>query len=306
MTNFNSVLNTAIQRCDNITIYDKAFDVGFEKIYPFTTENISGYIDKFKLEDKSLLTVGSSGDQVINACFKGSKDITILDINPYTKFYYYLKVASILELNYDDFFKFICPTNYTKFYRINQDLFNQDTFNKIKATLRLIDYESYLFWDELFSNYNFKNIYDCLFKNDIYETKTIKKINPYLSSEINYNEVKRILTKINVDFIIDNILNVKLDKKFDNIWLSNIGRYLNLEEIITLIRNMFEYLNTKGELFDYYYKTNEQDSINNMEQINSKTKLDNYLNYFHLFDTSINNSYSNSKKDAVIVYKKLL
>ena len=52
----------------------------FDKMYPFTTENISGYIDNFDLEGKSLLTVGSSCDQIYNASLKGCKDITILDI----------------------------------------------------------------------------------------------------------------------------------------------------------------------------------------------------------------------------------
>ena len=39
----------------------------FKLIYKFTTENISGYIKEFDFKNKSLLTVGSSGDQVINA-----------------------------------------------------------------------------------------------------------------------------------------------------------------------------------------------------------------------------------------------
>ena len=58
----------------------------FSWIYPFTTENINGYIDMFDLKDKSLFTVGSSGDQAINAILKGCKDITVLDINPFTKY----------------------------------------------------------------------------------------------------------------------------------------------------------------------------------------------------------------------------
>ena len=63
----------------------------FQRLYPFTTENIAGYIDKFNLKGKSLLTVGSSADQVINAIYKGSKDITLYDVNIFAKYYYYLK-----------------------------------------------------------------------------------------------------------------------------------------------------------------------------------------------------------------------
>ena len=75
--NFDIVLDNAIKRCEGLVIYDKAFNKGFNQIYPFATENISGYIDKFDLKDKSLLTVGSSGDQVINAILYGCKKISV-------------------------------------------------------------------------------------------------------------------------------------------------------------------------------------------------------------------------------------
>ena len=54
MENFENILNSAIDRCDGKIIYDKAFNKGFERIYPFATENISGYIDTFNLKNKKL------------------------------------------------------------------------------------------------------------------------------------------------------------------------------------------------------------------------------------------------------------
>ena len=36
--------------------------INFQQLYSTTTENIDSYIDFFDLKDKSLLTVGSSGD----------------------------------------------------------------------------------------------------------------------------------------------------------------------------------------------------------------------------------------------------
>lgn len=101
--NFSVIMNNAINRCNCLKVEDGML----QSIYPFTTENISGYIDNFNLKDKSLLTVGSSGDQVINAILKGCKDTTLLDINPYTKLYYYLKAASIITLNLDGFMRFL-------------------------------------------------------------------------------------------------------------------------------------------------------------------------------------------------------
>lgn len=36
--------------------------MGFTKVYPFTTEKLSGYFPVMDLKDKSVFTVGSSGD----------------------------------------------------------------------------------------------------------------------------------------------------------------------------------------------------------------------------------------------------
>ena len=127
---FSVIMSNAIDRCK----YIKVEDGMLQKIYPFTTENISGYIDKFNLKDKSLLTVGSSGDQVINAILKGCKDITLLDINPYTKFYYYLKVASILTLNLDEFMAFLRYKDYPEVFVDNKNVFNIETWNKVKTS----------------------------------------------------------------------------------------------------------------------------------------------------------------------------
>ena len=116
-------LYTAKERCEGNIILDEASMNGFEEIYPFTTENIAGYIDYFDLQDKSLLTVGSSGDQIINAAFKGAKDITLLDINPYAKYYYYLKTAGILELSLTDFNEFFRYNDYPKVFKYNKKVF---------------------------------------------------------------------------------------------------------------------------------------------------------------------------------------
>lgn len=100
-------LYTAKERCKGNTIIDEEYILDFEEIFPFTTENIVGYIDCFDLEDKTLLTVGSSGDQVINAVLKGAREVTLLDINPCAKYYYYLKEAGILELTYQNLINFL-------------------------------------------------------------------------------------------------------------------------------------------------------------------------------------------------------
>ncbi len=56
-----------LKLCKGNVIIDDASINDFEEIYYFTTENIAGCIDFFDLKDKSLLTVGSLGNKIINA-----------------------------------------------------------------------------------------------------------------------------------------------------------------------------------------------------------------------------------------------
>ena len=187
MEYFETILNNAIKRCENINVYDEAYSRGFSSVYPFSTENISGYIDNFNLEEKSLLTVGSSADQALNAILKNCKDITVLDINPYTKYYYYLKASGIIELSKEEFLRFFRYEDYPNTFKKNKEVFNKETYNKLTETLRHLDYESYLFWDELLSTYKGEYIRNKLFSLDEEKTHILENINPYLEDE-NYKE----------------------------------------------------------------------------------------------------------------------
>lgn len=75
--------------------------MGFTKVYPFTTEKLSGYFPVMDLKDKSVFTVGSSGDQVFNALVCGAGKITVFDINPDTSKFYKIKRDLILSVPRD-------------------------------------------------------------------------------------------------------------------------------------------------------------------------------------------------------------
>ena len=306
--NFGVIMSNAISRCHCINVEDGML----QKIYPFTTENISGYIDKFNLKDKSLLTVGSSGDQVINAILKGCKDITLLDINPYTKFYYYLKVASMLTLNLDEFMAFLRFKDYPNIFEDNKNVFNIESWNKVKIMLRLIDYESYLFWDELFQTINLEKIRKRLFSLDEYNSKLILNCNPYLKSQDLYEEIRNKVKNIHPTFINSNIFNVDLKRKYDNIWLSNIGTSITKEEmIIKMTDNLVKFLNKDGLLLiSYLYETDKntkyEESWNIIYNLDKTFELlKDYQPYLETFigveDFKFN---CNTMNDSILVYRK--
>ena len=126
--NFETLLINAIKKCDGVFLDD--FAKGFQMLYPFTTENISGYINNFDLSNKTLLTVGSSGDQIINGSLFDSRDIVNLDICPYAKFYIYLKISCLLELNKNQFLNFLSYKYKT--FKDNNSAFDNNIYKKIK------------------------------------------------------------------------------------------------------------------------------------------------------------------------------
>ena len=121
----------------------------FNSIYPFTTENIAGYMHDLDLKNKRIITVTGSADHIINAIVRGATNITTFDINPLTKYYMDLKLASLRDLSYEDFlqiflyngkdidYRFIdeseMPDNSKKFW-MQQLLLYKNDWNKLKQS----------------------------------------------------------------------------------------------------------------------------------------------------------------------------
>ena len=254
-------ISNALKRCEGQVL--KECRGHFSRVYPFTTENISGYIDYFPLKNNSLLTVGSSGDQVFNAILKGCHDIEVLDINPYTKYYYYLKASGIISLDYSQFLEFFRFKDYPKVFKENPNVFNLALYEKIEPILKELDLPSFIFWKKLFTTTNPKDIRRYLFQMDEDRTDTIMGCNPYLQTIEDYNLLKEKLFKINPSFTNTNIFQYNFSKKYDNIWLSNIGSYLD-EEGIKKFSNIVEKgLNPSGKiLISYLYNTKTDKEYN--------------------------------------------
>lgn len=224
----------------------------FKKIYPFTTENISGYQPLFKLKDKSLLTVGSSLDQTINASLAGCRDITVLDLCPYTKEYFHLKSAAIQTLSKKEFEQFLMYKKYYLGLFNNSKVLNSVNFDKIGESLYEQDPSSYQFWKDLFTEKNPETIRQNLFSKDEYTPRVIRRLNPYLQSEEAYEETRKALPKTKVTFLEDDIRTSNLPRAYDNIYLSNIACQLPLEEVKHLVEHLQPNLTEDGQLLVSY------------------------------------------------------
>lgn len=227
------------------------------KIYPFTTENIAGYIPKFKLKNTKLLTVGSSCDQAINAALYGCRDITILDICPFTKEYFYLKSAAIQEFDKKSFENFFFGRNPRFKLLENKKALNPSAFAELEQTLKCLDEESYELWSKLLSTKGTTTIRSELFSSDERNPVLLKRINPYLRSEENYLKTREALKNTKVTFITGDIMSEELleSETYDNIFLSNIPCNYSLEKTNKLVTRTIPNLRENGKmLISYLYQ----------------------------------------------------
>lgn len=307
MGSFEKNLFKAIKMCNG-----KFIDCHeFSQIYTFTTENISGYLKYFDLQNKSLLTVGSSGDQILNAYFKGARDITLYDINELAKYYVYLKIAAILSLDYQEFQIFFLKRNTQNKY--NQDVFSKYLFNKIKPTLKILDFESFIFFDELFHIYTPERIRQYLFDDDAYLNKAIKNFNIYLRNEITYNKLKSIIKTISFKYINGNIFDDDINGKFDNIFLSNLCTTTdieNLKQLLTKLDNNNPNPNGSillGYLWDIDFDSNNyhEEWIKMYKIPITREKLKKYITeYYNIKGTHDFVFDKTTKSDLVLIYRK--
>lgn len=256
--NLDLIIKDAINQC-----HSKHDFMSFKKmIYCFTTENISGYIDEFNLNNKSLLTVGSSGDQVLNAILRGCDDVTLLDLNPYAIYYLYLKVAAILSLTKEEYCEFFWPPK--SLFAYNKKFLDSGQLYKVIETLKVVNYDAYLFWSSLLEYVHKELIKKNLFFSEKNTQKAIEDINPYLYSNSVYKMLKSRVENASIKFINGNVLAENNLDNYDNIWLSNICCYLSFGEIKKLVDMMVGHLNVSGKLlisylYDFMYDTPDCD-----------------------------------------------
>lgn len=295
------------QKCKGYFVKGQYTD--FMDIYPFTTENILGYINNFDLENESLLTVGSSGDQVINAALYGCTDITLIDFNPYTRFYFFLKMACLLELEKQEFVDFLSSNGFRALDPKNDKTFNKNVYSRIRDRLERLDVSSSIIWDKLFANFNQLKIRKELFSRDEYDKNVIIAINPYLATEDNYYEARAKIQEAKVKFLVGDLVKCGVEGTYDNIWLSNICQYLTFEEIKLLVDKIVHNLNADGKLMISYLYNIRSKTYRNLCPIYMLDKvfdlLKDYYIYPETFDGIEKVMDGVGRDDGILLYEKV-
>lgn len=301
-------LGTAIRLVENIKISNK----NFSSTYMFTNENINGFIRKFSLNNKCVLTVCSSGDQAFNLILDGATKVDLFDINGFTKYYFYLKKAAIMGLSYQEFIEFFFPT------LVNKNTFSFNSYLKFRDQIDNDDAK--MFWDYLFCYYSGNDIYNSkLFHKLHHSKKNILTINKYLNNEYNYNKLKECLVDkefnfYNIDLFSDSLY---FKNKYSIIYLSNIFDYLIVESkleyakrIQEIVGNLSKYIYNNGYIaVSYIYLYNEYyEKDNYFSNFNSAVFRNAYFNknyeYIVFPGTFDPNGYQERNKDALMLYRK--
>ena len=200
-------------------------------IYSFTTENIVGYFEYLDFTNKNVLTVAASGDHIINAFYKGAKEVYGFDINYLALIFTELKLVALQNLNYREFLEFFM-INDKKDVEKNRNVLDYKVYiNKLRKGLSKSVAEN---WDMLYENFNnngyeLRNSY--IFNNK-YDNNNIKlKSNLYLKSESDYNMAKENINKKEIILINSNYKDLNLHNlpnlaNCDIILMSNISDYI--------------------------------------------------------------------------------
>lgn len=204
-------------------------------VYAFTNEALNQFMSNYDFLGKTVLSSLGSGDFVLNAYLLGANSVESFDINQYTYYFYQLKKALIIKYDYEEFCELVKnPIN----------IFNQ--FDDYK---QLLDSESKLFFEKILKIYgsNIKGLLDKMYidkveeKNQWNESNTFdsteelfliaKYKNYYLQSSENYDNLKRrIASNPNETFYFKDLYHFIPPKKYDIVYLSNIGDYCKSEE----------------------------------------------------------------------------
>ena len=201
------------------------------QIYSFTTENIAGYFEYLDFTNKNILTVAASGDHIINAFYKGAKQVYGFDINYLALIFTELKLVALRNLQYKEFLQFFMINEENDIEK-NKNVLDYGVYiNKLRKDLSKSVAES---WDTIYQNFN-NNGYDLrnsyIFNNK-YDNNNVKSnSNLYLKSELEYNIAKERIDEkeiilINSNYKDINCYNLPNLANCDIILMSNISDYI--------------------------------------------------------------------------------
>lgn len=223
------------------------------RAYALSNEFLNKTYEIFPLDKKRYATVGSSGDQVLNAIYNDCYDITLIDGNIYSQAFTEYKIALIKTFDYEEF---------------NNIFFGHQMFNPIiyAKISHYLSPQSRAYFDEIMLETSC-NTNTELTPRDIERTmlqgliRNLRVGNcDFYNDSFDYNYLRRKL--IEGDFRIKYIVAEfsefpdKLTGEYDVISLSNIYDYVNPKEHKRVVESLFDNHLKRGGCIHIEYDLN--------------------------------------------------
>ncbi len=261
---------------------------------------------------------------------RGAKNVTAFDINPLTKYLFYLKRAALMAgLTKEEYLAYFCYFRYKESFTFDRYSFNEKIFYRIVPYLKG---NSYDFWTELYDNHLGMTIREDgrLFNSDENIRSTLEKTIYYLGDK-EYIKMQELAPRIKINFINKNIKDLVLSKKYDLMYFSNIIQYddtlfntdtlyetlfeekeVLLEAFKDLVMGFEDNLNYDGVMILGYIYTIlfECSSISIFnKKVRDKVFQKSIFNYEYFISTTYYQDeylrkYPKSLKDAYLIYRK--
>lgn len=281
--------------------YSLDFEFGkFSKIYMHTTENIKDFLSCFDLNEKSVLTVAGSGDQLLNAYALGATSVDIFDINPLAKCAVDLKVSAAKCLSYEEFIHF--------FFSNFPEFFSEELYAKIYS---LLDSDTKLLFDTFFQKFGVKDSIKKLYYQMKPSLEKMQQMNLYLE-EYNYYVLKERLKNKKINFIESPIQDLKanINDSYDVMMFSNISDSINgiysedaLKSYLRLIHSLTKKLN-KGGVIETGYIYGNYPSLKSRSDFTIDSKREKYFTIDEFSKMAVTPYTDHSSLDHIIYYTK--
>lgn len=201
-----------------------------EKVYPYSNEDLLSTFEHLDLEGKTIACTGSGGDEILMAIAAGADKIIHVDGNLFAEPFIQYKFAAIQGLSHEKFIEHFLD---------NQDYFNLEVFQK---AFPYMDEKAQAFWGTIYTEgVPPRSIHSRMIQinNTGYDlSKDLFKHKDY------YEFLKKSLKEKDFELRIEaaefNEFPEAIEEKCDVIMLSNIQQYVNDEDYINTVNNLYE------------------------------------------------------------------
>ncbi|MBE7082616.1 MAG: DUF3419 family protein [Clostridiales bacterium] len=196
-------------------IFPNSDNETIDRVYAFSNECLDDFFVHFIFKDKRVLTVGSSGDQAINAISRGAKDVTIIDANIFTQAYTEYKISAIKNLTFEEF---------KKAFLEDQNPFDWQIYAKISHDLSS---DSQMIWDVIVLNQDNPLETHATLIHQTY--RGVMATSRFYKSEKEYKRLQKKLIDCKIKYICSEFTKFPeyVDGKYDIVLFSNIFAYFS-------------------------------------------------------------------------------